>query len=81
MNKVDNSVGQQHAYLKEWNGRSHNDIKFKLIPNLEGPFGGKHIHGDCFKVDYPIADLVIFRSTIYPNSSISRILSYLGFYY
>ena len=57
MNKVDNSVGQQHAYLKEWNGRSHNDIKFKLIPDIKGPVGGKHTHGDCFKVDYPSADL------------------------
>ena len=57
MNKVDNSVGQQHAYLKEWNSRAHKDIDFKLIPELKGPIGGYHIHGDCFEVDYPSADL------------------------
>ena len=57
INKVDNSVGQQHAYLKEWNGRSNNDIDFKLITTFEGPVGGYHIHGDCFEVNYPKADL------------------------
>mgnify|MGYP003652908673 CR=1 FL=1 len=57
MNKVDNSVGQQHAYLKEWNGRSNNNISFQLINTFDGLTGGHHIHGDCFKVDYPKADL------------------------
>ena len=57
INKVDNSVGQQHAYLKEWNGRSNNDIKFNLLPKTNGPIGSHHYHGDCFKVDYPSADL------------------------
>ena len=57
INKVDNSVGQQHAYLKEWNTRSNNDIKFELINTVDGLASGEHIHGDCFKVDYPKADL------------------------
>ena len=67
INKVDNSVGQQHAYLKEWNGRSHNNINFKLVPKIKGPIGGHHYHGDCFKVDYPDADLAYLDPPYTPN--------------
>ena len=67
MQKVDNSVGQQHAYLKEWNGRAIKDIDFELVPELEGPIGGYHIHGDCFKVDYPTADLAYLDPPYTPS--------------
>ena len=56
LNKVNNSVGQQQAYLKEWCVRSKKQIMFDLPPQLEGPWGG-HITGDCLKIDYPSADL------------------------
>jgi adenine-specific DNA-methyltransferase len=56
MNKVNNSVGQQQAYLKEWCSRAHQDIKFELPPILKGP-SGQHITGDCFNIEYPSADL------------------------
>ena len=67
INKVDNSVGQQHAYLKEWNVRSHNDIKFELVKTFDGLVGGEHIHGDCFKVDYPKADLAYLDPPYTPS--------------
>lgn len=56
VNKVNNSVGQQQAYLKDWCSRSLNEILFVLPPQIEGPWGG-HITGDCLENDYPKADL------------------------
>jgi len=56
INKVNNSVGQQQAYLKDWCTRSKNDIIFLLPPQLNGPKGG-HIVGDCLKINYPSSDL------------------------
>lgn len=56
LNQVNNSVGQQQAYLKEWCDRSKNDIQFELPPSIKGP-KGYHYEGDCFKIQYPDADL------------------------
>ena len=56
INQVNNSVGQQQAYLKEWCDRSQKDIVFSLPPLIEGPTG-THIQGDCLDITYPKADI------------------------
>lgn len=56
INKVNNSVGQQQAYLKEWCTRSQGNIVFELPPIIDGPTG-EHFMDDCFNIDYPQADL------------------------
>lgn len=56
INEIHNSLGHQQAYLKEWTPATYKKIHFKLPPVLEGPIA-EHIVGDCFKIDYPQADL------------------------
>jgi adenine-specific DNA-methyltransferase len=56
LDKVDNTVGVQQAYLKDWCGRSFNDLHLTLPECIPGP-QGKHIVGDCLTVQYPTADL------------------------
>ena len=53
LDKVDNTVGLQQAYLKGWkSSRVDNDLELKLLPGIEGPVG-QHIVGDALKVNYP----------------------------
>jgi adenine-specific DNA-methyltransferase len=56
LDKVDNTVGVQQAYLKEWCERSKKDIRFELPPVITGPTG-EHFVGDALEIDYPRADL------------------------
>jgi adenine-specific DNA-methyltransferase len=56
INQVNNSVGQQQAYLKEWCDRSKKTIVFTLPPSIKGPTG-THIQGDCLNITYPKADI------------------------
>lgn len=51
LDAVDNTVGIQQAYLKEWCKRSYNDIEFKLPPQVDGPVS-KHLEGDALKLEY-----------------------------
>lgn len=53
---VDNTIGQQQSYLKEWCSRSNQNIVFKLPPVVPGPVG-YHFVGDSLKLDFPQADL------------------------
>ena len=45
LDAVDNTVGVQQAYLKEWCKRSHNDVVFKLPAVVTGPTA-HHYEGD-----------------------------------
>jgi adenine-specific DNA-methyltransferase len=56
LDKVDNTVGVQQAYLKQWCSRSHNDLKLELPKSLPGP-QGNHLTGNCLALQYPEADL------------------------
>lgn len=56
LDKVDNTVGVQQAYLKDWCSRSHNDLKLELPKQVEGP-KGKHLSGNCLDLQYEQADL------------------------
>ena len=55
LDKVDNTVGVQQAYLKEWCTRSYKDININMPIVAAGP-KGRHIEGDCLTIDYPQAD-------------------------
>jgi adenine-specific DNA-methyltransferase len=60
MDAVDSSVGVQQAYLKDWATRSFNDLRLRIpdiCKELVGNPVGKHIVGDCLKIDYPSADI------------------------
>jgi adenine-specific DNA-methyltransferase len=56
LDKVDNTVGVQQAYLKDWCTRSHNDLILELPKGVSGP-QGKHIQGNCLEIQYEMADL------------------------
>lgn len=56
LDKVDNTVGVQQAYLKDWCSRSFNDLKLELPVTTQG-LQGRHLVGDCLKLTYPHADL------------------------
>jgi adenine-specific DNA-methyltransferase len=59
LDKVDNTVGIQQAYLKNWCTRSYNDLKLVLpeIVTMKSPPPNKHYVGDCLKIKYDPADL------------------------
>lgn len=57
LDKVDNTVGLQQAYLKGWkSGRVDTDLKFNLLPEFVGPIGN-HIVGDALSIQYPEAEV------------------------
>jgi len=59
LDKVDNTVGIQQAYLKNWCTRSFNDLNLqlpKIVPVKNQP-NSKHIVGDCLTIPYEAADL------------------------
>lgn len=52
LDKVDNTVGLQQAYLKGWKaGRAKDDIVFPMLSPIKGP-PGKHIVGDALLINY-----------------------------
>lgn len=56
MDKVDNTVGVQQAYLKKWCTRSRNRLEMKPYSPPTGP-QGSHIAGDVLQVSFPTADV------------------------
>jgi len=57
LDKLDNTVGLQQAYLKGWKSdRVDKDLKLSLLPGIAGK-EGKHIVGDALKVQYDEADV------------------------
>ena len=69
LDRVDNTVGVQQAYLKEWCKRSYKPIVFELPHYISGPIGN-HIVGDALKIDYsPFkADLAYMDPPYSPHS-------------
>ena len=55
LDKVDNTVGVQQAYLKDWCNRSFNEMELQLPTAPTGP-KGQHLVGDCLTLNYPTAD-------------------------
>jgi adenine-specific DNA-methyltransferase len=57
LDKVDNTVGLQQAYLKGWkSSRVDEDMVFKMVPNIVGPTG-QHIVGSALTNKYPDAEV------------------------
>ena len=57
LDKIDNTVGLQQAYLKKWSSkRVDTDLKVSLLPSVAGTTG-THIVGDALKIDYPNAEV------------------------
>lgn len=67
LDKVDNTVGVQQAYLKKWCARSHNDIQFVLPPCITGPVA-QHLCGNALTLDYPRVDLAYLDPPYSPHS-------------
>ena len=59
LDKVDNTVGIQQAYLKEWCTRSFNDMVLLPPPvvTMESPPPSKHYVGNALEITYDTADL------------------------
>jgi adenine-specific DNA-methyltransferase len=59
LDKVDNTVGIQQAYLKKWCARSFNNLKLVLpsVVSLKNPPPSKHYVGDALEIKYEPADL------------------------
>jgi adenine-specific DNA-methyltransferase len=56
LDRVDNTVGVQQAYLKTWCKRSFNDLKIVAPPTVNGK-PGVHFVGNCLEIDYPESDI------------------------
>ena len=57
LDKLDNTVGLQQAYLKGWkSSRVDNDLVLSLLPGIEGA-EGTHIVGDALKIEYPNSEV------------------------
>lgn len=56
LDRVDNSVGIQQAYLKTWAKRTELDLDLHDVPYPIGPVG-KHLVGDCLALAYEPADI------------------------
>lgn len=56
LDKVDNTVGVQQAYLKNWCGRSYGDLTLTLPKSISGK-KGNHIVGNALQITYPDYDL------------------------
>lgn len=67
LDSVDNTVGVQQAYLKEWCKRSYNDIVFKAPPLVKGPTS-VHIEGDALKIDYQPHDVAYLDPPYSPHA-------------
>ena len=67
LDAVDNTVGVQQAYLKEWCARSYNNIRFEL-PVAGVNYAGNHFEGDCLKIKYNSYDLAYYDPPYSPHS-------------
>lgn len=58
LGRVDNTVGIQQAYLKEWCPRSFHDMKLELPEGVvDNQPIGTHFTGDCLTIPYESADI------------------------
>lgn len=67
LDKVDNTVGVQQAYLKEWCARSKNNIIFQLPACIDG-LTAEHFVGDALTIQYPKADMAYLDPPYSPHS-------------
>ena len=51
LDKVDNTVGVQQAYLKDWCKRSYNDLRLEIPPAVNGKVC-HHLVGNCLDLEY-----------------------------
>lgn len=57
MDAVDNTVGVQQAYLKDWATRTDNTLQLTVLKDIaEGPVG-EFLLGSSLEVEYPEADI------------------------
>lgn len=56
LDKVDNSVGVQQAYLKDWAKRTDDSLELLDMPFYKGPVA-KHYIGNCLSIGYEPADV------------------------
>jgi adenine-specific DNA-methyltransferase len=56
LDRVDNSVGVQQAYLKDWAKRTNDTLNFRDLPFYSGP-PAKHYVGNCLLITYDPADV------------------------
>lgn len=66
LDAVDNTVGIQQAYLKEWCSRSFKPVRFELPVCLEGPTATHH-EGDTLKIAYGGHDVVYLDPPYSPH--------------
>lgn len=66
LDAVDNTVGIQQAYLKEWCSRSYKNIEFVLPQLIDGP-RGHHFEGDALEIEYPQVDVAYFDPPYSPH--------------
>ena len=74
--KVDNTIGQQQAYLKEWCKRSYKDIIFKIPGTISGPKGSVE-NKDCFDDYWKNVDVDV----VYVDPPYSRNVWYPSYYH
>ena len=56
LDKVDNSVGVQQAYLKNWAARTSETLTLRDLPFHDGVVG-EHYIGNCMEIEYADADV------------------------
>ena len=57
LDRVDNTVGVQQAYLKNWAKRADDDMALVDMPYPPGAPAGTHQVGDCMELTYEPADV------------------------
>ena len=57
LDRVDNTVGVQQAYLKNWAKRADDDLAVVDMPYPPGSPAGTHQVGDCMELTYQPADV------------------------
>lgn len=57
LDAVDNTVGVQQAYLKDWAARTDNDLCLTLPPDISQGQVGEFLLGSSLTIEYPRADI------------------------
>lgn len=57
LDAVDNTVGVQQAYLKDWATRTDNDLRLSIPEDIAVGDVGSFIPGSCLRAEYPEATL------------------------
>lgn len=71
LDSVDNTVGVQQAYLKQWCTRSHKDFTMVLPPMMESVDSlptASHFVGNALTIEYPTVDLAYLDPPYSPHS-------------